>query len=120
MLKCCQHCTTREKPGKPLKLCSGCRRIFYCSKQCQDAHWPQHKAQCRQWVQAAHNDPKRDEALRRQDEWLQDNGTLLSGLLFAALGEEKLGTHVVHVMTGYSPHLKPHFQVGACSTARKP
>ena len=26
--------------------CSRCRRAAYCSKACQSAHWPAHKASC--------------------------------------------------------------------------
>jgi hypothetical protein len=32
---------------KDLKLCSNCREVRYCSKECQKAHWkPIHKAEC--------------------------------------------------------------------------
>jgi hypothetical protein len=30
-----------------LKACKGCRRAYYCTKQCQTAHWPDHKRECR-------------------------------------------------------------------------
>ncbi|KAL8277649.1 hypothetical protein RQP46_009922 [Phenoliferia psychrophenolica] len=28
-------------------MCSQCRGVYYCSKACQLAHWPSHKASCR-------------------------------------------------------------------------
>lgn len=30
-----------------LRRCTGCRMIDYCSKECQQKHWPRHKAFCR-------------------------------------------------------------------------
>ena len=28
------------------RMCSGCKRVWYCNKACQKAHWKQHKAGC--------------------------------------------------------------------------
>ncbi|KXZ51063.1 hypothetical protein GPECTOR_14g49 [Gonium pectorale] len=33
--------------GPPLQSCSGCRRVRYCSRACQVAHWPEHKGPCK-------------------------------------------------------------------------
>ena len=30
-----------------LKQCKGCLQVAYCSRDCQKAHWPQHKEECR-------------------------------------------------------------------------
>ena len=30
-----------------MKRCVRCRRTYYCSKECQAEHWPEHKKQCR-------------------------------------------------------------------------
>jgi hypothetical protein len=32
--------------GGKLQSCSRCNRVFYCSKACQRAHWPDHKRVC--------------------------------------------------------------------------
>ena len=32
--------------GEVLKRCGACRKVFYCSKECQLAAWPEHKAVC--------------------------------------------------------------------------
>ncbi len=40
----CSHC---GKAAQNLKKCSGCRQVRYCNAECQRAHWPQHKKDCR-------------------------------------------------------------------------
>lgn len=40
---CCHSCMTEE--GK-LKRCTGCGVAKYCSKECQTAHWKEHKKVC--------------------------------------------------------------------------
>ena len=33
-------------PEPPTQRCTRCRRVGYCSKVCQRAHWKSHKAEC--------------------------------------------------------------------------
>lgn len=40
-------CIKCEKPGHS-KRCSRCRKVFYCSKQCQQEDWSKHKQVCKQ------------------------------------------------------------------------
>lgn len=44
-------CLQRSRgPGSPnvkLSVCTGCKVIVYCSKECQRAAWPEHKETCR-------------------------------------------------------------------------
>ena len=43
----CHSCgAAKTHDGRPLQKCSKCSRAFYCSSQCQRAHWPSHKPQC--------------------------------------------------------------------------
>ncbi|KAJ7465055.1 MM3350-like domain-containing protein [Mycena latifolia] len=35
--------------GKPItkpKMCSACRKVYYCDQECQTTHWREHKRQC--------------------------------------------------------------------------
>lgn len=39
----CSVCTTA---GPEVDVCGRCRKITYCSKECQRQDWPRHKAEC--------------------------------------------------------------------------
>ena len=42
IVKSCNMC---QKIGK-MKRCAGCEIVYYCSSECQRAHWPVHKSDC--------------------------------------------------------------------------
>ncbi|KAF7292590.1 MYND-type domain-containing protein [Mycena indigotica] len=43
----CTRCLkTDEDPEIILRRCGKCKGVWYCSKQCQTAHWPTHKKTC--------------------------------------------------------------------------
>ncbi|KAJ7447505.1 hypothetical protein B0H11DRAFT_2082368 [Mycena galericulata] len=42
-LEMCENCSVR---GKDLRRCGGCQLVRYCSKECQKAHWKNHKTHC--------------------------------------------------------------------------
>jgi ankyrin repeat protein len=42
------QCAKPGCSGAGLKKCAGCLVIFYCSKECQAAHWWLHKFECKQ------------------------------------------------------------------------
>lgn len=43
----CSHCGRQRAPGAELKVCSRCRKAFYCDMACQKAAWKTHKKVCR-------------------------------------------------------------------------
>lgn len=44
--KSCIKCHSFKAPEKH-RLCSRCKGVYYCSKECQISHWPVHKKECR-------------------------------------------------------------------------
>ncbi len=44
----CYYCkkSRNENGRKALQLCDGCRKIRYCSKECQRQDWSRHKSEC--------------------------------------------------------------------------
>jgi hypothetical protein len=43
----CAGCGTSVEVKDKLRQCSGCKRVLYCGKACQNADWPAHKSACR-------------------------------------------------------------------------
>jgi hypothetical protein len=43
----CTHCEAAETPSLDMMKCSKCKRVQYCSKECQKTHWKKvHKKEC--------------------------------------------------------------------------
>ena len=40
----CEYC---GKEDEHIQMCTGCRRVRYCSAECQNAHWSEHKPNCK-------------------------------------------------------------------------
>src|SRR6056300_111922 len=57
----CANCGKGEEEGGVLKNCVACKMVKYCSRDCQKAHRPQHKKECRKRATELH-----DEALFKQ------------------------------------------------------
>jgi len=43
----CANCGKGEEASLSLKSCTACKMVRYCSRECQIAHRPQHKKECR-------------------------------------------------------------------------
>ena len=52
-LQSCAHCGARELHVAQFKRCSACKVSRFCSKDCQLANWPAHKAACKAARKAA-------------------------------------------------------------------
>ena len=40
-------CSNCKKSGTGFPKCSGCKRVYYCSRKCQKADWKRHKKVCK-------------------------------------------------------------------------
>ena len=43
----CANCGKGEEESGKLKACTACKLVKYCNRECQIAHRPQHKKECR-------------------------------------------------------------------------
>ncbi|KAJ7232184.1 hypothetical protein B0H12DRAFT_203108 [Mycena haematopus] len=41
------ECTNKEERVGQWQKCAGCKQEWYCSRNCQKAHWPDHKESCK-------------------------------------------------------------------------
>lgn len=44
--KTCSTCEKPETIEAPLLTCGGCKKAFYCNKECQKSNWKKHKLDC--------------------------------------------------------------------------
>jgi TPR repeat protein len=54
-LPCCATCGTPKTTKRPLNICTRCRTVRYCNRDCQIKHWKEggHKRECRRLKAAA-------------------------------------------------------------------
>ena len=43
------QCASCHSKTVALHRCSGCKRVFYCSKTCQKNHWKEHRPECQKY-----------------------------------------------------------------------
>ena len=63
----CANCGKGEEEISNLKTCTACKLVKYCSRECQIAHRPQHKKDCKRRAAELH-----DEKLFKQPPPLED------------------------------------------------
>ena len=54
----CTNCERNADLKSVMRKCSGCRRVEYCSRDCQRQHWKFHKKHCRAWAEEEKNKGK--------------------------------------------------------------
>ena len=52
----CANCGKGEESSNGLKACTACKLVKYCNRECQIAHWPQHKKQCKKRAAELHDE----------------------------------------------------------------
>jgi splicing suppressor protein 51 len=64
-----RSCATCAKANVHLLLCSGCRLVFHCNKDCQKAHWKAHKPSCTPKAQGAQASSKP----KAEEDWVDED-----------------------------------------------
>ena len=52
----CANCGKGEEESRKLKSCAACKMVKYCSRDCQIAHRPQHKKECKKREAELHDE----------------------------------------------------------------
>ena len=52
----CDNCGKEEDSSSSLKACTACKMVKYCNRDCQIAHRPQHKKECRKRAAELHDE----------------------------------------------------------------
>ena len=66
--KICANCGKGEEAGINLKACTACKMVKYCNRECQIAHRPQHKKECKKRAKKLH-----DKALFKQPPTMEED-----------------------------------------------
>jgi hypothetical protein len=63
-LACCATCGTPKTTKRPLNICTRCRTVRYCNRECQMTHWKEggHKRECRRLKAAAEAEAAKQKA----------------------------------------------------------
>ena len=52
----CANCGRGEENTNSLKACTACHMVKYCNRECQIAHRPQHKKECKKRAAELHDE----------------------------------------------------------------
>ena len=52
----CANCGKGEEESDKLKACTACKMVKYCNRECQIAHRPQHKKECKRRAAEMHDE----------------------------------------------------------------
>ena len=56
MMSLCANCGKGEDTSCNLKACTACKMVKYCNRECQIAHRPQHKKECKKRAKEIHDE----------------------------------------------------------------
>ena len=56
IISICANCDKGEESAGDLKACTACKMIKYCNRDCQIAHRPQHKKECKKRAAELHDE----------------------------------------------------------------
>jgi len=56
VLSVCANCGKGEEESGKLKACNACKMVKYCNRECQVAHRPQHKKECKKRAAELHDE----------------------------------------------------------------
>ncbi|GFH61292.1 hypothetical protein CTEN210_17768 [Chaetoceros tenuissimus] len=88
----CENCGKYGKQiGCKLSICSKCRGSYYCSRECQVAYWPTHKALCnknREMLKKCSFNSTQTKIVDLLDDWRVSPAAPVSVAIMHALGEE--------------------------------
>ena len=56
ILSVCANCGKGEEESDKLKACTACKMVKYCNRECQIAHRPQHKKECKKRAAELHDE----------------------------------------------------------------
>ena len=48
----CANCNKQAPRGVSFKVCSRCKKVVYCGRECQEEHWKSHRKECKKEVRA--------------------------------------------------------------------
>lgn len=91
----CEHPTCKKKWTRKLKMCSGCRAVFYCSPQCQRKDWARgHIVACKifRWLSPRfnkENKPVSDEILACYCSWMEAKALAERGVVIRLHDEDR-------------------------------
>ncbi|KAI0056704.1 hypothetical protein BV25DRAFT_1920739 [Artomyces pyxidatus] len=82
----CSRCLPASAPS--LRRCAGCRFVLYCTRECQRAHWREHREPCQAIAKVARGMELEVKRAESCGAWCTDNALQLKATAMLALSKE--------------------------------